>query len=586
MRIPQRTASSFRSTILTADNPCQYRYFLLKNVKTPYVDLRNLQAQKSYCGVQVRAYASFVRPSYYNPGGQNNLGKAEAHHSVNRRSDVVRPNKLNTFGNQRLAYGTGIAEKSGSRNEGSKEPNNFEKPDNHENQRKTKGKSLEQPNSLEISKFAAPNKSGKAYNPENQNGGLESLRQPNNGSNTSISDQSDLEKLKSPQRLKRNQKKNKSISKIHSGQSDNLASQDTSVSQNKFGGQNNSGNDNNSGRRNRDETPVLTKNIGIEQNFKRPIKNKIYRPPKLGVLPVYDEALKYINQDQEFQLRRLEKLDKRIDALKFARSPKIELIERFQKLRYEFETRSLINDPEVRWKFKNGMADMSIPAHCHMSLQEWRQGPQQKLMERLHLMFVIPDVFPSFDPTLELKIFFVAPVVPGVFQRPRNTINKPRINLNNYHQDTRLYTVIMVDPDMPDVKNKTYQFQWHWLLTNVPVSATQPLVQGGDEILSYIPPHPPEGTKYHRYTVAALEQYNNEKIYPQKVPRNMNVRQFVAENQLTLRGMSFFREEWDPDVAKIYRDILGKRQPKYGLSPYENPKLDETGKYPIRYLNL
>ena len=93
---------------------------------------------------------------------------------------------------------------------------------------------------------------------------------------------------------------------------------------------------------------------------------------------------------------------------------------------------------------------------------------------------------------------------------------------------------------------------------NIPLNVTKSNISGGEIILPYIPPHPPKGTKYHRYTLAILEQPNNQKI---QVPENMNrvkdVREFMSEYSLTLRGASFFREVWDKDVSSIYTDILG-----------------------------
>ena len=117
----------------------------------------------------------------------------------------------------------------------------------------------------------------------------------------------------------------------------------------------------------------------------------------------------------------------------------------------------------------------------------------------------------------------------------------------------------MVDPDMPDTLNETYQTEWHWLIANIPLSVTKSNISGGKVILPYIPPHPPKGTKYHRYTLAILEQLNNQKIsIPKNMSRVKDVREFMNEYNLTLCGASFFREVWDKYVSEIYTDILGK----------------------------
>jgi len=76
--------------------------------------------------------------------------------------------------------------------------------------------------------------------------------------------------------------------------------------------------------------------------------------------------------------------------------------------------------------------------------------------------------------------------------------------------------------------------------------------------LPYIPPHPPKGTKYHRYTVAVLEQPSQIDVNQVKAERVMNVREFVKDYNLTVRGASFFREVWDENVTEIYQEILGE----------------------------
>lgn len=64
-----------------------------------------------------------------------------------------------------------------------------------------------------------------------------------------------------------------------------------------------------------------------------------YTPPlKAGVLPAYDEALKYLAQDKDAKLARLEKERATLSA------------EEAEKV----EVEAWINQPEVRWAAKNG----------------------------------------------------------------------------------------------------------------------------------------------------------------------------------------------------------------------------------------
>jgi large subunit ribosomal protein L35 len=77
--------------------------------------------------------------------------------------------------------------------------------------------------------------------------------------------------------------------------------------------------------------------------------------------------------------------------------------------------------------------------------------------------------------------------------------------------------------------------------------------------LPFIPPHPQNGTPYHRYTVLLFAQSENAKLSlnEHEIERlDFDVRDFVAEHQLEAKGVSFFRQKWDKSVSKIYEEVL------------------------------
>jgi len=136
----------------------------------------------------------------------------------------------------------------------------------------------------------------------------------------------------------------------------------------------------------------------------------------------------------------------------------------------------------------------------------------------------------------------------------------------------------MIDPDMPDVEQKSFQTKWHWLITNIPLKATKTDISGGETILPYMPPHPPKGTKYHRYSFGIYEQPHG-KIKVNDIEQYKKTQDFVEKHRLKLRGASFFREVWDKDVSKIYKSILHTREPVYVKQPKFDSYLErDTGK--------
>lgn len=73
------------------------------------------------------------------------------------------------------------------------------------------------------------------------------------------------------------------------------------------------------------------------------------RPIPQGSLPVYDEALAYIEQDKQEKLKLLESLKKDLQSLGSDASSS-----ELQNQITATEIASLINDPEIRWQFRNG----------------------------------------------------------------------------------------------------------------------------------------------------------------------------------------------------------------------------------------
>ncbi|KAJ6569513.1 phosphatidylethanolamine-binding protein [Mycena capillaripes] len=205
-------------------------------------------------------------------------------------------------------------------------------------------------------------------------------------------------------------------------------------------------------------------------------------------------------------------------------------LERLRSEQRALDVLSEVNLPEVRWSVANAMADMGIPSHRHLVEQRWRKdGDLDLLMERLHQMHVIPDALPVLHPSLDLhvtarlmpehfeslmkrnrsqrRVNTFKEVVPGNYLTPRQTRVPPKLYANVFHTDVRLYTMLLVDLDVPDEANQTYTTFLHWLKPNIPLSATHtgriPLLNTHTR---YIPPHPQRGTPYHRYALLLLPQ--------------------------------------------------------------------------------
>ncbi|KII86518.1 hypothetical protein PLICRDRAFT_165126 [Plicaturopsis crispa FD-325 SS-3] len=315
------------------------------------------------------------------------------------------------------------------------------------------------------------------------------------------------------------------------------------------------------------------------------------RPIPVGVIPAYDLALEYLKRDADALRAELEQV--RAQAAKAEGEEAEQLLEKARIL----EVQSEINLPDVRWKTANGMADLSKPVYRHLVEQRWRsEGALDLLMERIYQMNVVPDVLPELHPSFDLRINFpegVAPgqyvkssawkpVEPGVYLLPQQTRHSPRLFTTVFHTDTRLYTLLMVDPDFPDEEVQGFQNFLHWMQPNIPLSSSSSAIPSSIFTHTpYIPPHPQRGTKYHRYVLLLLPQ-SSEITVPRLVRGErlrFDVRGFMEKYGLDGAkggGAHMWREVWDEDVSKIYSDILKAEEPRYGQIPrrveYQRPK--------------
>lgn len=89
------------------------------------------------------------------------------------------------------------------------------------------------------------------------------------------------------------------------------------------------------------------------------------RPLKDGVIPAYDEALKYLKKDSVMLKIEANRMRREVKALakEFEQNPSEELDQTLEKRREKLnilEVQSEINLPEVRWRVANAMSEYRI----------------------------------------------------------------------------------------------------------------------------------------------------------------------------------------------------------------------------------
>ncbi len=79
----------------------------------------------------------------------------------------------------------------------------------------------------------------------------------------------------------------------------------------------------------------------------------------------------------------------------------------------------------------------------------------------------------------------------------------------------------------------------------------------------YVPPHPQQGTPYHRYAILVVPQERHIDVprFTDEQRFGFNYREFAAQYGLDCAqggGGHMFREVWDETVSHIYEHTLSK----------------------------
>lgn len=304
-----------------------------------------------------------------------------------------------------------------------------------------------------------------------------------------------------------------------------------------------------------------------------------HRPIPAGELPVYDLALEVLAEDK--RRVQVELAELRADAEKHSHSHHAPRIAQLEVLEGS-------NDPEVVHNFKHGLVDMSKAYYRYLSRKDFEQRRRDKLMERLNQMKVIPDVTAPFSASVELVVDFpadqfaeegsekrVRPVIPGAYVRAGLSRQRPEISVKIFDAEEALYSVIIVDPDVPDASSHSYKPYLHYLGRNLKLSATTTQVELNrmldSGVLPYTPPHPAKGSGYHRYTVLLVRQTTQ---HTGDVARDgFSVREFIQQTQGVAVAAHMWRAVHDSDSSEVFKQ-LNIPEPVYGYPKKDSKYLE------------
>lgn len=337
----------------------------------------------------------------------------------------------------------------------------------------------------------------------------------------------------------------------------------------------------------------------------------------------FQEARKLLQANREEKLKQIEEERRRI--AKVQAIPAVQCggeyvkkgrLVRMQKYLEELKIWADINDPVVKKRFEDGegpspaqrcpvaacnadcqyTGDLNRPIYRYLADRQWRQHRRPILMQRINQMHVVPDVLSYLDPSAEVKLAFGRRYVqPGEFVDSQLSENLPRLSIQVFDKGSRFVSIVVVNPDVPDLETDSFDSRCHYFAANVPISPTAPSVtlsklpETAHVLRPWLPPHAQKGSPYHRLVAFVLEQKDGQELGArdlEKLPdghsRQYNIRSCMDKMHARTIGVHLFRTVWDEGTAGVMQRA-GIEGADIELKRRKPEKLPYKKKNPERY---
>ncbi len=130
---------------------------------------------------------------------------------------------------------------------------------------------------------------------------------------------------------------------------------------------------------------------------------------------------------------------------------------------------------------------------------------------------------------------------------------------------SRLYTIILSDPDAPNTAEPKFAEWQHWVQVNVRVDKDSgAVVDKGESVTAFFGPAPGKDSGRHRYCLVVYEQEAAINVDPaEKLPlasgfparRSFNSRSFASKHNLSpVAALSFFAQ-FDENVPELAKKV-------------------------------
>ncbi|CCE62849.1 hypothetical protein TPHA_0D02110 [Tetrapisispora phaffii CBS 4417] len=239
-----------------------------------------------------------------------------------------------------------------------------------------------------------------------------------------------------------------------------------------------------------------------------------------------------------------------------------------------------INNPEVQYNFEfhdkidndPAIIDYEQPVYRYLGRENWKSYRQMLLMQRLETLKAIPDTLPTLEPKADVHVKFPYSTGINKWINSGETLSTlatslpPVFKVQEYDSinvDKQLYTILVVNPDVPDLINDTYCTCLNYGLTNLKLKYNDNIIdlrnieKEHSIIADYLPPVPEENIGLQRFIVWVFRNKESININNLDIDRNnFNIRKFAKDNELEAIGSEIWRSEFDSNVSKV-REMYG-----------------------------
>jgi len=207
---------------------------------------------------------------------------------------------------------------------------------------------------------------------------------------------------------------------------------------------------------------------------------------------------------------------------------------------------------------------MNKPIYRFLADRKWREYRRKILVQRITQLKIVPDVTPHCEPIVDIKINFGRNnVQPGDFVDSAVSEKPCQLNLQTFEKESKLVTIAVVDPDVPNLQRDSFDSRCHFLAANIELAPTTPHVDlaklsGSQVVVPWLSPTAQRGSPYHRLAIVICQQKDNVPIDIAVAQKNINQHDFKLRSMMTRHmlnpiGATLFRTKWDDNMAGVLK---------------------------------